>query len=42
MSASDREEIEATKLTGRILGDAFILVRWDSVYQGRRSRRTSL
>ena len=39
---NDGEEIEVTGLTGRILADGFILVRWDSAYQGRRSRRTSL
>jgi hypothetical protein len=40
--AGDRQEIEVTNLTGRILGNGFILVRWDSAYRGRRSRRTSL
>ena len=34
--------IEVHDLTGRIIGDGFIMVRWDSDRGGRRSRRTSL
>jgi uncharacterized damage-inducible protein DinB len=34
--------IEVHDLTGRIIGDGFILVRWDSDRGGRRARRTSL
>lgn len=38
----DDEEIEVTQLTGRMLADGFALVRWDSAYESRRARRTSL
>lgn len=35
-------EIEVAGLVGRVLADSLILVQWDSAYQGRRARRTSL
>lgn len=39
---NDDEEIAVEQLTGRMLGEGFALVRWDSASQGRRARRTSL
>ena len=38
----DSDEIEVIDLTGRLVGDGFALLRWDSTHQGRRARRTSL
>jgi hypothetical protein len=38
----DAAVIEVHDLTGRIVGDGFVLVRWDSDRGGRRARRTSL
>jgi hypothetical protein len=40
-SAADAA-IEVHDLAGRIVGDGFVLVRWDSDRGGRRARRTSL
>ncbi len=40
--AEDGKEIEVRDLTGRVLADGVILVRWDSAYDGRRARRTSV
>lgn len=40
--SGETEEIEVIDLTGRILADHLVLVRWDSAYEGRRARRTSL
>jgi hypothetical protein len=34
--------IEVYGLTGRIVGDGFVMTRWDSNRGGRRARRTSL
>jgi hypothetical protein len=34
--------IEVRDLTGRVVGDGFVMARWDSVRGGRRARRTSL
>jgi hypothetical protein len=34
--------IEVHDLTGRVVGDGFVLARWDSDRGGRRARRTSL
>jgi hypothetical protein len=34
--------IEVHDLTGRVIGDGFVMARWDSVRGGRRARRTSL
>jgi len=34
--------IEIHDLTGRIVGDGFVMTRWDSHRSGRRARRTSL
>jgi uncharacterized damage-inducible protein DinB len=39
---ADDTPIEVHDLTGQIIGDGFILVRWDSDRGGRRARRTSL
>jgi hypothetical protein len=30
------------ELTGRVVGDEFVMARWDSARGGRRARRTSL
>jgi len=38
----DDSVIEVRNLTGRIVGDGFIMTRWDSHRAGRRARRTSL
>jgi hypothetical protein len=34
--------IEVHDLTGRAVGDGFVMARWDSDRAGRRARRTSL
>jgi hypothetical protein len=34
--------IEVHGLTARVIGDGFVMARWDSVRGGRRARRTSL
>jgi hypothetical protein len=34
--------IEVCDLTGRVMGDGFVMTRWDSDRGGRRTRRTSL
>jgi hypothetical protein len=38
----DDPVIEVHDLTGRVVGDGFVLTRWDSDRGGRRARRTSL
>jgi hypothetical protein len=40
--SDDKAVIEVHDLTGRIVGDGFVLARWDSDRGGRRARRTSL
>jgi hypothetical protein len=40
--SADGTVIEVHDLVGRVLGDGFVLARWDSVRGGRRARRTSL
>jgi hypothetical protein len=40
--SDDAAVIEIRDLTGRTIGDGFIMVRWDSDRGGRRARRTSL
>lgn len=40
--SEDAAVIEVHDLTGRVVGDGFVLVRWDSDRGGRRARRTSL
>ena len=40
--SGDDSVIEVHDLTGRIVGDGFVLTRWDSDRGGRRARRTSL
>lgn len=40
--SGDDSVIEVHDLTGRIVGDGFIMTRWDSDRAGRRARRTSL
>jgi hypothetical protein len=43
--ASESEDdavIEIRDLSGRVIGDGFVMVRWDSDRGGRRARRTSL
>ena len=40
--SGDDSVIEVHDHTGRIVGDGFILTRWDSSRAGRRARRTSL
>ncbi len=40
--SEDDAVIEVHDLTGRVLGDGFIMTRWDSDRGGRRARRTSL
>jgi hypothetical protein len=40
--SGDAAGIEVHDLTGRVIGDGFIIARWDSVRGGRRARRTSL
>jgi hypothetical protein len=34
--------IEIYDLSGRIIGDGFVIARWDSARGGRRARRTSV
>jgi hypothetical protein len=34
--------IEVRDLTGRVIGDGFVMAHWDSDRGGRRARRTSL
>jgi len=34
--------IEVHDLAGRVIGDGFVMARWDSARGGRRARRTSL
>jgi len=34
--------IEVSHLTGRVIGDGFVMAHWDSDRRGRRARRTSL
>jgi hypothetical protein len=36
------DDIEIRDLTGRVIGDGFIITRWDSSRGGRQARRTSL
>ena len=36
------EEIQVTDLTGRVLADGIIIVRWDCYFGRRRTRRTSV
>jgi hypothetical protein len=38
----DAPAIEVRDLTGRVIGDGFVMARWDSDRGGRRARRTSL
>jgi hypothetical protein len=40
--SEDAAVIEVHDLTGWIVGDGFVMVRWDSDRAGRRARRTSL
>jgi hypothetical protein len=40
--SDDEAVIEVHDLTGRIVGDGFVIARWDSDRGGRRARRTSL
>jgi hypothetical protein len=40
--SEDDAVIEIRDLSGRVIGDGFIMVRWDSDRGGRRARRTSL
>jgi hypothetical protein len=40
--SDDEAVIEVHNLTGRIVGDGFVIARWDSDRGGRRARRTSL
>jgi hypothetical protein len=40
--SGDDPVIEIHDLTGRIIGQGFVLVRWDSDRGGRRARRTSV
>lgn len=40
--SGDDSVIGVHDLTGRIVGDGFVLTRWDSDRGGRRARRTSL
>jgi hypothetical protein len=44
LGAEGRDDpvIEVHALTGRVVGEGFVLVRWDSDAGGRRARRTSL
>jgi hypothetical protein len=39
--SADDAVIEVHDLTGRVIGEGFIMVRWDSDRGGRRARRTS-
>ena len=41
-SESGADEIVVRDLTGRLLADGLVLLRWDSDRGGRRARRTSL
>jgi hypothetical protein len=40
--SEDDPVIEVRDLTGRVIGDGFVLVHWDAHRGGRRSRRASL
>ena len=40
--ARNDEEIQVTDLTGRVVADGVILMRWDCFVAGRRTRRTSV
>lgn len=40
--SGDDAVIEVHHLTGRVIGDGFVLACWDSDRGGRRARRTSL
>jgi len=40
--SGDGAVIEVRDLTGRVIGDGFVMARWDSDRRGRRARRTSL
>jgi hypothetical protein len=40
--SGDDAVIEVHDLTGRVIGDGFVLACWDSDRGGRRARRTSL
>lgn len=40
--SGDDAVIEVHDLTGRVIGDGFVMARWDSDRGGRRARRTSL
>jgi hypothetical protein len=44
LGAESRDDavIEVHDLTGRVIGDGFVMARWDSDRGGRRARRTSL
>ena len=40
--SEDDSVIEVCDLTGRVIGEGFVMARWDSERGGRRARRTSL
>jgi hypothetical protein len=40
--SEDDAVIEVRHLTGRVIGDGFVMAHWDSDRGGRRARRTSL
>jgi hypothetical protein len=40
--SGDDAVIEVRHLTGRVIGDGFVMAHWDSHRGGRRARRTSL